>query len=698
MARSAKPGTERITPASSGGPGTSRGHLYQIEYAVLQALGLVAQFLFAPLKFLSIVIEPRIVHPEDVTRWDVQTSPPLALVEAKANATKNDLVEFLERVSRTSGLDPDARLQLVYGHCSTALLASAIRLRGVAIECGPDRSRFDELVAREEIPNATVILKALGSGYREHLPRLVFESLPEGLLKRELEFRSRHLAPTQPQQLIDFLFRRFSEGALSRQRYEASQLVISIEQAGIALTRPAEVKLADLAPALVAAMALLQVTSSGLPGTIVASVVGVTTEQLQDLSSNSNLVSIEEGIWRIRPLPFQVFVPNRADLLCQGFERLLDYLFAHETDKTAERQLRNAVILARECLPLHPGLALPLFQATEHIVKNMGDKHLLLEISDLCIHAGQQHEREDAERRARARAQALLCGRSWVLQRTSRLAEARLWAERSLQLGEDIGWDRNTAFAKKCIGRLDRLEAEQPGTSSEHKVPLLQASADKLREAIGMFSNSREFGPTDRQVGDCYSLLARTYLVARRRDDASAALQKAYEVLPASPTKEYFDLLILTGDIEVRWGSREQAEVNYCQVIDQHSQEGREHSEIYARALSRRAANRVKMGRRPLAIADYERAAAVWRSLDEHEEAAKVDLAKIELEGKIETNTLQLFSTERSALVRLSALRIYIEQLEGTKALARRSRPTAAHVDQYLKEARKRNALEYPEW
>jgi tetratricopeptide (TPR) repeat protein len=695
MVQKAKP-VARIAPAASGGPGTFHGCDYQIEYAILQSLNLIWKHLYEPLRSFSITLEARVVNSPGVTRWDIQTDPPLTVTEAKANLSRADLVEFLHRVRETSDLD--ATLALVYGRCSTPVLAAAIRLRGLAVECDLDHTKFDELVAREEIPNAATIMGALGSEYRERLPRLVFEDLPEKVLKRELEVRSRDLYPGHPSQLVDFLFKRFFEGATSRQRYEVSELVSEIERAGMVLTRPTEVELSELTQEAASVLALLQATHSGLPAVVVASATGTTTEQVQGMLSKFDLVSIDEDLWRIRPLPFHVPVENRTDLLRRGLEGLLDFLSSHETDKKAEGQLRNAMTLARECLGAHPGLALNLFQATEHIVKNLGDKHLLLEISDICIHAGQQSGGGDAERRAYARAQAMLCGTSWVWQRTGRLDEARVAAEKSLDLGERIGWDRNTAFAKKCIGRLDRVEAEQPGTSVERRAELLQASAQKLREAIVMFSNSGEFGPTHRQVGDCHSLLARTYLTARMRYETETALRAAYDILPSSSTKEYFDLLILNGDYEVMWGSREEADVRYTEVINHHLQESREHSEIYARALSKRAANRVMLDRKKTAFLDYQQSEAVWQSLDEHEEAAKMEWARLELEGKFETGTLQLFKVEPFALVRLSAFRAYIEQLEGTRALAHRSRPTPAHVEQYLKDARKRIAFDYPEW
>src|SRR5206468_2880638 len=89
----------------------------------------------------------------------------------------------------------------------------------------------------------------------------------------------------------------------------------------------------------------------------------------------------------------------------------------------------------------------------EKLLKRRGDKHLVLQTAQLAI---------DASRRAHLRtpdiakyeAHALICGQSWVFQRIGRLPEARIAAEKSLQLGVDIGWERNTAYCTKCLGRL----------------------------------------------------------------------------------------------------------------------------------------------------------------------------------------------------------------------------------------------------
>jgi hypothetical protein len=98
-----------------------------------------------------------------------------------------------------------------------------------------------------------------------------------------------------------------------------------------------------------------------------------------------------------------------------------------------------------------------------------------------------------------------------------------------------------------------------------------------------------------------------------------------------------------------------------------------------------------------MAMRDYEQAAEVWRSLDEPEEQANAEWERHVLEGKIDGRTLDLFRVGGSPLDRLGALNIYLGHLGNTGALARRSSPTRAQVDDYLKQARQRHALDYPE-
>ena len=103
MVQKPKPAATRIAPAGSGGPGTFRGCDYQIKYAVLQSLYIIWQYLYEPLRSFSITVEPRVVHQDTVTRWDIQTEPPSIVHEAKAALSKDDFLEFLRRVGETGG-------------------------------------------------------------------------------------------------------------------------------------------------------------------------------------------------------------------------------------------------------------------------------------------------------------------------------------------------------------------------------------------------------------------------------------------------------------------------------------------------------------------------------------------------------------------------------------------------------------------
>jgi len=183
----------------------------------------------------------------------------------------------------------------------------------------------------------------------------------------------------------------------------------------------------------------------------------------------------------------------------------------------------DAVRLTRACYQTNPKAIIRTFRLLEKLLKRLGNKHLVLELADLTIAAAQQapHDLVDAQ----AHAQALICGRSWALQRLGDLPGARLAAKQSLDRGEAIGWDRNTAFCQKCTGRLARLQAEQTKDDSNERIKLLVASKQLLTDAINKFSTMTEIGPHHPEVGDCYSLIARTYLVAKEYNKAQSALQ-----------------------------------------------------------------------------------------------------------------------------------------------------------------------------
>ena len=136
----------------------------------------------------------------------------------------------------------------------------------------------------------------------------------------------------------------------------------------------------------------------------------------------------------------------------------------------------------------------------------MGNKRLVREIADLSIAAASRSPTENA---AKGKVVALICGRSWALQRMGRLHEAREAGEESLSLGHALHWDRNTAYCYKCLGRLYRMEAERSLQNKPEFDRLIALSMNWLKQAIELFPKVNESN-LDRngEVGDCWKLAA----------------------------------------------------------------------------------------------------------------------------------------------------------------------------------------------
>jgi len=699
VARSARKKHSKATPSARGGPGANRGHDYQINCALFWSLELITKYFAAPHQSWAITLEPRIVYDSHaVSRWDIRTDPQTVVWEAKVKVTKHDIDEWLARIRDTEDCAENVSFGLAYSGSHTPVLNTVKHLKDLATECGVDRAKFDRL-STEDGESASVI-STLGSSAFACLERMRFEQIPEDLLGSNLQFRARYLAGSESDRLIDFLFRMFSEGATERRRYEIQELIERCTSAGIPLTPPGNIALAEVPTLAQRAIIVLKACRHGMLKQVLTGALNASTEDVQEALRElvaRRIIVDQEDMWRLAAWPHPAPTEGREEILTACFDQLLDWLKDYEMSPAAVGQLYNAMEISLECLRRRPGLALKFFQSTEHVIKNLGDKHLLLEMSELCVAAAKDSSPQDRDLRAKALAQAYMCGHSWVFQRTGRLREARMYAQKSLELGEAIGWARNTAFAKKCLGRMDRREAEGIASPAE-RTRLLADSETKLVEAIALFSESEEFGPTDRQVGDCYSLLGRTQLVARKLNAATESIRKAHAILPEAPTKEHMDLLILTGDLEVAKGNREDADSYYDRVIEWSAGGNREISEIRARAYMQRGQSRRRRGHKDAAKADFERAASIWHSLEEHKQAADAQWAVLKIDGIVDEKTLRMFDDGESRLVAVTAVQEYIDRLSATKAYARRKQPTRPQVEQMLKQARKKVAQEYPDW
>ena len=199
----------------------------------------------------------------------------------------------------------------------------------------------------------------------------------------------------------------------------------------------------------------------------------------------------------------------------------VEELLAQITDTAPARAyLAPAVELARRLLVLDPVRVLHFFDRVEKAAKRTGSLRLVLDAARISMQASVQRRtrtREEIETEAKA----LICGVSWVFQRIGRLDEGLAEGRRSLELGEQINWHRNTYYCEKCLGRIMRLQAESTNPLAERH-QTLERSVSSLERAIIGFEQLEGFGPGDPEVGDCHSLLGRTYLVMGDRVRARA--------------------------------------------------------------------------------------------------------------------------------------------------------------------------------
>jgi len=432
-------GAQSVSGAT-GGPSTGHGMNYQIDYAVYRALDVISRSLGAPHKQWTIRIEPRAVSKEALTRWDLAIDPPEELIEVKLNPTRQDILDWLDRIQQGQVSSPERAFSLVYGKGGGLLLRMLRSLRRTAIEANQDAQKFQVLLEQEDINNAHQILVPLGNRPHTVLQRMTFEQIPEEVLARHIQLQARILTGEhQSKRLLDLLFHKFSEAVPTRTTFVVSDLCRDIERAGIPLQSPPDINPADLCPHAIATLLILQVCPTGLPMAVIAQAICAEPSDLErELTSlvAGGVLAAEDGLWSVKPLLRKLTGPDPADLLCRTLEALLGFIECSQYDKTAPDQLQNAIALARECVGVRPKSVAAVFMTLDKLLKHRGDKHLVLELADLSIGAARRIPR--TRREVEGEAQALICGRSWVFQRIGRLTEARIEAEKSRSISSSL--------------------------------------------------------------------------------------------------------------------------------------------------------------------------------------------------------------------------------------------------------------------
>ena len=372
----------------------------------------------------------------------------------------------------------------------------------------------------------------------------------------------------------------------------------------------------------------------------------------------------------------------------------LDFVDNHRNTMAGRGQLANVLALAEvgAKVPSASAQVSRTFRMVQTMLKDLGDKHLVLRIARQSIAASRAEGR--ARDQVKDEAVAAICGVSWVYQRTGRLAEALVEAERSLALGENIGWDRNTAFCQKCIGRLRRMQSETIG-NAEGRADALKASVESLHDAI------RRFGRLgmEAEVGDCYSLLARTYLVWRDEPRARDAIAYGEARLVDANNKDFLDLQIVKGDVLLRHDPAA-AEAMYAEVVAAAGSgtDDAQRSEIVARAYLQRGRARAELGQRERSHEDLARAAEIWDGLDDPAaDVAHWEIARTTADWM--DRDAERVLREVAIDVRVRAAKIIAEETAARPVqMAQRRRLPEQYLRGVISRARERVAVDRPVW
>jgi tetratricopeptide (TPR) repeat protein len=696
--RSAKKGSAKrpSTSGAKGGPSTGHGLNYQIDLAIQHTLEFISRGLDAPHRDWTVKIEPRVVGPHSLIAWDLSFDPDQNHYEAKLKPKREDVQEWVDRVA--SAGSSGARFHLVYSKGAGAHLETLERLIRIGVESMGNEDEFRTKVQAEGVNSADPYLVSLGAQAPDLLSRMTIDQVPEYILKTNVDFLARQLArEANGKRLREFLFTKLHEGIPHRLAFSVKQLTNEARALGIQFQAPAEFDTSDLSAIAKSALIILQSCKNGLPTAVIATALNCTETEIEtelEELKNTRVVTVENGLWSMKPLDAVFTSPNSQQILADALSGLLSIIHTSPSNANIRPHVDNVISLAKAIRPSHPQLVANAFTKLDKRLKQIGDKRLVWFLASLSIKAARGARFRDREM-AEAEARGLICGTSWAFQRLHKIEKARVDADEAYKLSRDMGLDRTLAFCAKCIGRLCRLEAESMPNGKAKDVKLKE-SVELLLEAISQFGKLADFGPDDPEVGDCYSLLGRTYLVIGDFRTAWTAIRKASELIVDKGSKDYLDLVILNGDLEAARGNRPAATTLYDEALSMSISSDPEISEMRARAFFRSGLNEEALGNVTGAKARYSSAMAIWGSLQDEQFEAEAAWRMICIGDDISNNAIVRLNAESDDVrVRVEAANIHLQSHHqtGMAVVGQRSESPSGYWKQLIKRARQQVRL-----
>jgi len=673
---------------------------YQIEYATLLALDLIIKALCAPLKRWELTMEPRHVDLFGVTSWDLGVQPDNVRIEVKIKPNRADVVDWLKSVRAAAESSPEGTFSFIFGNRVTTLLVYVVRLMRIAREANGDKKRFNERVAVEKVKEADFICDLLGENAHTILQRIDLLEIPEDHLADDLAVWARLLAGESSEKLRTLLFDKFYHAVPHRQAILIEILIADLQDQGIQLHAPPQVDSSEYGKDVAPALLVLQNCNDPVPTQILAAATGLTPSAVTTAFSDAiseGFLGLEDGLWSMRPIASRLTLPDRTEYFAKALNSLLRYIENHQKEESGFRQVWNAITLARKCETTHPNVVAPVFLVLDSLLKRIGDKHLVLDVAEMSVCAARRADRGRDE--ADAEARALICGVSWVYQRLpGHLREAKYAYERGRELASIFDLKESLAFSAKCLGRLHRIMAEE-NENKEQANEDLRLSIERLKEAVGLFSALENHGPGSNDVGDCLSLLARTYMVDGQYEIAKHTARKAYRILSAgSVSKEYIDLLILMGELE-QHANPVGALRYFDDALNVKTALDIAEREMHARAYFRRALLRNRLGDYSTAMADMKAAFEIWQKLAEAELAAEAEWHILVWQELITEDDISHLEEWRATHRVLAVARhLHAETSQPANLLARRAKRDRKYWQSLIKEAEREDALTNVEW
>ena len=111
--KSKKTGTQS---GAAGGPATTAGIDFQVDFAVSKALDAISRYLVNPLEEMTFSMEPRVISDDGaVTLWDLMIGPPDTVTEAKLQPKKAEVLDWLDNVDAGVNQGGHREFELMYG-------------------------------------------------------------------------------------------------------------------------------------------------------------------------------------------------------------------------------------------------------------------------------------------------------------------------------------------------------------------------------------------------------------------------------------------------------------------------------------------------------------------------------------------------------------------------------------------------------